>query len=351
MLTKKILALLLPIVSLYCGTTATDPLPCSLKAIYPSLPPFWEIKADYLLWQVNMEGLDMAADNVYIDFFPPPIRGRTYGVSFPFKSGFQISLARILPNPEAIKLELIYSWLNPSQKGSISQDPVVHTFPFYSVKPLEKSPNDTIFVIEHSASFESYYNVLDIQFSRQSCLTPFFLISPFLGIRSGWQTQNWNTNEEMFTQNPVISHYLYNYSQTFQGAGVLAGCYFEARFFRNSHYLKNLAIIGKTSSAGILGNIKVDSVLSATSPGSNLTYSNAGKSIFAIVPILDLSIGLRLDSCLSHSKTLVEEFYLEALWNTQSWIGLNKMRLCLQVSPQSANMSVQGLTVGAGMIF
>ena len=101
----------------------------------------------------------------------------------------------------------------------------------------------------------------------------------------------------------------------------------------------------------MLGNIKIDSVLSATSHGTNLTYSNVGKSIFAIVPVLDLSIGLRLDSCFSPNKTLVEEIYLEALWNTQSWIGLNKMRLCLQLSPQSVNMSVQGLTVGAGMIF
>lgn len=293
----------------------------------------------------------MAADNVYIDFFPPPIRGRTYGVTFPFKSGFQISFARTIPNPEAIKLELIYSWLNPLKKDSISQDPVVHTFPFYSIKPFEKSPNDTIFVIEHSASFESYYNVLDMQFSRQSCLTPFFIISPFLGIRSCWQTQNWNTDEEMFTQNPVISHYVYNYSQTFQGTGVLAGCCFEARFFKNCNYLSNLAIIGKAASSGLLGKIKLDSVFSSLAPGSNLTYSNVGKSIFDIVPVLDLSIGLRLDPCFSRIKTLVEELYLEALWNTQSWIGLNKMRLCLQLSPQSANMSVQGLTVGAGIIF
>jgi hypothetical protein len=310
----------------------------------------WKFSASYLLWQNIVEGLDMAADNLYVDYFPPPNRGRTYGVSFPLRSGFQITLGANLPNCDGVQFQAVYSWLSPLSKENISYDPVVQTFPFYSVKPFETVPNSDIFVIEHQATFQSYYNLLDLFIQRESAIAPSFMISPLMGLRGTWQKQKWYTDLLMFTLNPVVSNYQYNYTQNFGGAGPILGGYLRFFPFRNFSFLKSVSFFGKMAASGILGNIQVSSIFSASSPNSNPTYSSNKKNVFSIVPVWDLSIGLYFEKELEIQNSFYE-IYLKALWDTQAWIGFNKMQSSLKFFSTPYSMTVQGLTIELGLLF
>ena len=334
---------------LFC--TECYPQIASLQTGIPNKELEWKFSGEYLLWQISMEGLDMAADNAYIDYFPPPHRGRSYGVSFPWKSGLQIRVGAIFPENQGKELEIVYSWLYPVVKENISTDPVVQTFPFYSVKPTERVPNSQVFVVDHLATFQSYYNLLDFRMGRENQIAPSFRATPYLGLRGTWQKQLWDTNLQMFTQNPVISNYLYSYIQNFQGAGPLFGGSFKFFFLKKYPFFENLALIGNISVAGILGNIRVDSLFSAIAPFSHLVYSSNQKITFTIVPVWDLSIGLIFEKIFSKNPTYFSAMHLNILWDIQSWIGFNKMQSSVVYFSTPSSMTVQGLTIGLGFVF
>lgn len=323
----------------------------TLQGTYQSKELDWRISGNYVLWQVAVEGLDMAADNAYIDYFPPPHRGRAYGVSFPLKSGFQIALGTLVEGLNGGALELIYTWLSPLCKENISQDPVVQTFPFYSVKPSEKLPNSHVFVVDHLAMFQSYYNLLDLFIGRENQIAPAFTLDLFTGLRGTWQKQLWNTNLLMFTENPVFSNYLYNYKQDFQGAGPISGIRLKCFPQKNSRFFENLILFGKTAVSGIFGNIRVDSLLSTQTSLTNLVYSSNRKTIFTIVPVWDLSIGLSLEKKYKTGLNTPYTVFFQALWETQCWMGFNKMQASVIYFSTPYSMTVQGLTAGIGVLF
>lgn len=338
------------LVQMFCWTDSFSQI-ASLQTGIHNKELEWKLSGEYLLWQISMEGLDIAADNAYIDYFPPAHRGRSYGVSFPWKSGVQIGVGAIFPESQGTELELVYSWLYPVIKENISTDPVVQTFPFYSVKPTERLPNSQVFVVDHLATFQSYYNLLDFRMGRENQIVPAFRVTPYLGLRSTWQKQLWDTNLQMFTQNPVISNYIYNYIQNFQGAGPLFGGRFKFFFLKKYPIFENFALIGNISLAGILGNIQVDSMFSAVSPLSNLFYSSNQKTIFTIVPVWDLSVGLLFEKIFSKGTKVFSAIRFNILWETQSWIGFNKMQSSVVYFSTPSSMTVQGLTAGLGLVF
>lgn len=312
----------------------------------------WDLslKGNYLLWQTTQDGLDIAWDNVYVEEYSHPCRGRTYGVSFPFRSGFQIE-AELNTGVSDISFKAIYSWLSPKQKENISLDPGITTFPFFSVKPSELVPNSTIFVMEHSATFEQYYNLLDLFLHRAVSFTPKLEIDFSYGIRSSWQRLNWYTNELVFTLNPITSNYLYDFTQKFSGAGPIFQIESKIFFFKDFKFIHPLAIYFKSASSLLLGSTTVTGLLSAESPFSFLNYFDNQTSIFSLIPVVDFSTGLFYELSLEKKGWRVRQLNFDALFETQSWIGFNKMLCLIKGQKSTYNMTVIGLTLGVEMIF
>jgi hypothetical protein len=332
----------------------------NLKPRYPdsiASPTNWKneswdfsLKGNYLLWQTTQDGLDIAWDNVYVEEYSHPYRGRTYGVSFPFRSGFQIE-ADLNTKVGDISLRGVYSWLSPKQKENISQDPGITTFPFFSVKPTERVPNSTIFVIEHTATFQQYYNLLDLYLHRAVSFTPKLEVDFSFGIRSTWQSLNWYTDELVFTLNPITSNYLYDFTQKFAGAGPIFQIESKIFFFKDLKFLHPLAIYFKNAYSVLLGSTTVKGLLSAKSPFSFLNYFDNQTSIFSLIPVMDFSTGLYYELSLENKRYRIQQLNFDALFETQSWIGFNKMLSLIRGQKSTYNMTVIGLTLGVEMLF
>ena len=310
----------------------------------------FSVKGNYLLWQTTQDGLDIAWDNVYVEEYTHPYRGRTYGASFPFRSGFQTG-AELNTGVNDISFKAVNSWLYPKQKENISQDPGITTFPFFSVKPTEQVPNSTIFVIEHTATFEQYYNLLDLYLCRAVSLTPKVEIDFSYGIRSTWQKLNWYTDELIFTLNPITSNYLYDFTQKFAGAGPTFQLESKIFFFKDFRFIHPLAIYFKSASSLLLGSTTISTLLSAKSPFSFLNYFDNQTSIFSLIPVMDFSTGLYYELTLEKKGYRIQQLNFNALFETQSWIGFNKMLCAIKGQKSTYNMTVIGLTLGMEMIF
>lgn len=312
----------------------------------------WDVsfKGSYLFWQTAQDGLDISVDNIYVEHYSHPYRGRTYGVSFPFRSGFQIE-AVCNTGINDICLKAIYTWLSPKLKENISQDPGINTFPYFSVNPKEKVPNSTIFVIDHFATFQQYYNLLDLYLYRATSISSAFELDFSLGLRSTWQKQNWYSNELMFTLNPITSNYLYDFTQKFSGSGAIFQLESRIYFFKNFKYIYPLALYFKSGCSLLLGTTTATALLSAKSPFTFLNYFDSKSSIFSLIPVFDFSTGLVYELLLEKKRYWIQQLNFDALFETQSWVGYNKM-LCLTLNQRARyNMTVVGLTFGMELVF
>ncbi|MFZ4772889.1 MAG: Lpg1974 family pore-forming outer membrane protein [Chlamydiia bacterium] len=313
----------------------------------------FKIGVDYLFWQVHQDGLLIASDNFYVDPHPDLSRGHAYGANFPFTSGFRAYLAMRLPTPESIDTTAIFSWLSPASRrhACTSNDTGIYTFPLFSVKPTEIMPNKEIFVIDHYSLFQNKYYLLDFEVGRQTQFAPLFILRPFLGLRATWQQQIWYSDEFLFTLTPLTSDYIYDFIQTLSGVGVKSGLNGKIYFSKTLPILKNSALVFKSALSGVYTQTTVTTVLSAVTKDSNLTYYSSKAKLNPIVPVVDLSIGLEYATVLEKPILGLQEIYAEALWETQNWIGINKMLSTNTVFNTPSSMTVQGLTIGLGVVF
>jgi hypothetical protein len=150
---------------------------------------------------------------------------------------------------------------------------------------------------------------------------------------------------------PVDLPLTYNSYQNTSGAGVRAGTNIAWQLFSNSQDFGSLKIIGMSALSGVYGRTYVDALASFTLQGVELYPVYNRTSLNRLIPVVDLSIGLSWNMDFGGEKDNDYNFEIHALWDTQSWIGYGKFNVGLPDPQGAANLTVQGFTIGAQMMF
>lgn len=313
--------------------------------------------ADYILWQVVQEGLETVSSNFNVDGTPSTIsQGSTGFPKFKLLNGFKVHGQVTIAECDDVDLFLQYIWLQRTS-GQNTGTGGNNTYPLFFVDPNDQMVVTAEFASTWGSSFKTSYNVLDLEMGR---LTSFardsFSVRPFWGIRGVWNTHTWiptytgvlGANIALATANTISSY------QNTSGAGVRAGLNLAWQFFSNSEYFGGLKIIGMSALSGVYGRTYVDTTQYTTpsAPGStgNNFYTNRS-SLNRMVPIVDLSIGLSWNMSFGGERDNDYNLEIHALWDTQSWIGYGKHLSAYWIPRGQTNLTVQGFTIGAQIMF
>ncbi len=307
--------------------------------------------ADYILWQLAQEGLDVIESNYGLfsiadpDLFDP-ITANSQGLveypKFKYLSGFKINGRVTLEESEKMDLSLQYIWLqrstgtNTGPGGETSY--YEREFPFYNWR----------------SSFQSSYNVIDFEMGRLSSLAKETLsIRNFFGIRGVINSHTWDISG-LFQIPGVSGSFLENISyQNTSGAGVRSGTNLAWQVFANKKYFSGLKLIGMSALSGIYGRTYVDTLAYKIDSQSNNKQfiANSRASSNRIIPVVDLSIGLSWEIIVEGKKDHNYNIEIRALWDTQSWIGYGKFSTAAPGPITPYNLTVQGFTIGTQIMF
>jgi hypothetical protein len=310
--------------------------------------------ADYILWQVVQEGLETTISNVIDPSAGSSAQlGSTSFPKFKFLNGFKVHGGVTIPNCDDVDLFLQYIWLQRTT-GTNSGTGGTTTYVALPVDILFPNILDNKYVNSWSSSFETSYNVLDFEMGRLSSFSKKSLsIRPFLGIRGVWNTHTW-TPQIIADVYDIIDTLLPNFIISYQstsGAGVRAGANLLWKFFADSEYFGSLKIIGMSALSGVYGRTYVDQQNGTIfQTGTVRGYYNRS-SLNRLFPIVDLSIGLSWDKNFGGEKGSDYNVEIHALWDTQSWIGYGRHLTSYFVSRGPQNLTVQGFTIGAQLMF
>ncbi len=311
--------------------------------------------ADYILWQVVQEGLETVASNFFVDGTSATVsQGSTGFPKFKLLNGFKVHGQVTIAECDDVDLFLQYIWLQRTT-GQNNGTGGANTYPLFFVDPNDQLVATADFATTWASSFRTSYNVIDLEMGR---LTSFardsFSVRPFWGIRGVWNTHTWiPTYTGQLTSSLATSNTISSYQNT-SGAGVRAGLNLAWQFFANSEYFGGLKIIGMSALSGVYGRTYVDTTQYSTpsAPGSTGTnfYSNRS-SLNRMVPIVDLSIGLSWNMSFGGERDNDYNVEIHALWDTQSWIGYGKHLSAYWIQRGQSNLTVQGFTIGAQIMF
>ena len=295
------------------------------------------IGADYILWQLAQEGLEVCESNFSLTGLATTSQGSTDYPKFKYLSGFKINGRVNLEESEKMDLSLQYIWLQRSTG--------TNTGPGGDTTYFER----LITLTDWSSSFQSSYNVIDFEMGRLSSLARDTLsIRNFWGIRGVINSHTWDMSAlsgEAFYDN--ISY------QNTSGAGVRSGTNLAWQLFANKKYFSGLKLIGMSALSGVYGRTYVDTLTYTTNTSSNVkTYLYDNRTSFnRIIPVVDLSIGLSWEMTFEGKKDHNYNIEIHALWDTQSWIGYGKFSTAAPQSITPYNLTVQGFTIGTQIMF
>ena len=326
--------------------------------------------ADYILWQVVQEGLETFAGNygslsgpafsLVQTFSPVQTQGQTTFPKFNLLNGFKVHGGVNIAESGNIDLFLQYIWLQRTTgtntgTGGSQSDALLGVG---LLIPLITASTPTPFT--YSASFNTSYNVLDFEMGRLTSLCEnSFTIRPFWGIRGVWNTNTYNVavNYDIFQDGQEITQpYNLNSYQNTSGAGVRGGLNLTWQLFANSEYFGGLKIIGLSALSGVYGRTYVDTLFQGEFNLNPLTTEisaafNNRTSLNRIIPVVDLSIGLSWDMSFGGERDNDYNVEIHALWETQSWIGYGRHVTSFIAPRGPQNLTVQGFTIGAQLMF
>ena len=296
------------------------------------------IGADYILWQIAQEGLEVVESNYYPAALltTSPSQGSAGYPRFKYLSGFKFHGRVTLEDSENIDLFLQYIWLQRSN-GTNSGTGGPFTYPAYD------SRRDS--VTHWSSSFKSSYNVIDFEMGRLSSFA-----KDTLSIRNlhNWNSVafgSWITGTSTDFPATVTSY------QNTSGAGVRSGTNLAWQLFANKKYFSGFKLLGMSALSGVYGRTYVDTQSFINVNGTvRYTYDNRA-SFNRIIPVVDLSIGLSWERTFAGERDNDYNIEIHAFWDTQSWIGYGRYSTGSPDPTTPQNLTVQGFTIGTQITF
>jgi|GEM_PF-620082 len=326
-----------------------------------------QIGADYIIWEINQEGLITAVNNISSvpgtsdPYKPIPGVGTIYTPNTKARNGFKVHADLIVSTYENVDFFVEYIWLDRSAPETQATTNPDFTHPQLSVGPVVFDGAATTSNLTNiNTVFKFEYNLIDFEIGRLSSLaTNIFSLRPFWGIRSTWQTGYWNTDffgtaldQNFLTPSIQLDTTYVHIQQKTSGAGIRGGLDFGFNLSPNNSYVQNLLLTGTLSMSGIYCSTDVTWVTGEILPTRvNNVYQSTQQKIYRIIPVVDLSLGLGWNYTFGGECKDRYNVELHASWDTQCWINYGQYTANSLYQNGHQNMNVQGLTVGGSLFF
>ncbi len=221
--------------------------------------------------------------------------------------------------------------------------------------PLITSNGGMSDLSEATGNWDNRLQVLNAGFGRTFDVCGCFLFRPHLGIKATWQTMKtrivYDRTSNVFL--PVTRDTL-NFRTDFDGVGLRGG--FDTAWIFNSciRVVGNFAMSSVWSDMCLLRQDIRTTVQTDGQIVNPITNVDLKENFCVLVPVLELLLGVRFDTCVCCSYPA----YIFLGWENQVWFDLNRMILFgtasgvndIEFGPQG-NVYYQGLVVRAGVGF
>jgi hypothetical protein len=214
---------------------------------------------------------------------------------------------------------------------------------------LVDNPNFFVSLNEASARWKLNFNNIDALITNEFCINNCFTFRPSFGLKGAWIHQKFHVFYEF--DNEVFGivlpeGYSSHHRQQFWGVGPKFALTATASVFDSFSLYGNL---GFSTLWGKYEPRRTDLIINSTLDGSvdSTGVICARQCRYRVEPVLETSFGLRWDTDLCCGDY---GFYLNLAWEQQIWFDHNDF-IDLDVNHNHGNLTLQGVTVGAGFSF
>ncbi len=311
--------------------------------------PNYVLYADFIYWQVHPEGLEYARKGGYSgnDEDPVDARGCIETPGCGFEPGFRVG-AFVDLGCCNWDFYAQYTYLNScfSKRDSVDMN-------FLGLAPLIDNIGGLGDINVAKGSWDSHLNVLDFGLGRTFEVNCCFDFRPHFGFKATWQDMKFHVLYEEIENTTTTNRYLIKNKVEFDGIGLRSG--FDAAW----RFSPCFSIVGGFAASAVYSDLCVvresfNSTLTNGSEGAVNQNENLQYNHCALVPVLELMLGIRWDSRVCDCY----DVFVFVGWENQVWWDLNRfINVAYSDSNNNydfgpnGNITYQGLTVRAGLGF
>ena len=304
------------------------------------------ITAEFIYWKAYEEGLQYASSGV-APARTSAGRGKVHAPDFDYEPGFKLGFG-LRFNHDGWDLYANWTWLSEFEgSGDVdsSDDYVVSGSWITPVVAPQIGLNEFgLSMNEADVDSSMQFNALDLELGRNFYISRYLTLRPHFGFKFGWIDQDYKTKyEDLIFPGAVDADYEIKMDQDFFGCGLRTGL--DTVWYFTKHW----GLYGEFAFAALWSQFhssRKDSYEDSGAGIAEYTTLHTRDHFNTITEVLELGLGFRYDTTFFVGDYA---FYLQAGWEEQIWFNQNQFYD--MADNVTGNMSMQGLSVKAGLMF
>lgn len=275
---------------------------CTPVSIY--CPPTWGnifVTGAYLNWKAREDGLAYAITGLKTSGNTPPLaKGETKNLSWDRNSGYRVGLGYIFPCL-CWDLYLNYTRFNTHASGETHVP--LNAQGQATLWEVWGAPAGGTFITDASGKWNLKFQSLDLEAGRTFVFKNCYTLRPFGGLEAIWTKNNYDILYQFF---PFFQD-IHN-DQHFSGIGPRIG------LANNWNIIKYVSLFADGAFSLLCGNYSISRKdIVQTQVGNAAVWVDTGDHFSTVRPVIDLSVGVRLDACFCDRVRIFTKFAYENL--------------------------------------
>jgi len=307
------------------------------------------ITADFIYWKAVEENVHYAYTGALTTTTANAHKGSYHSPDFDFEPGFKLGFGLKFRH-DGWDLFAQWTWLNEFEGENHAHtrtNSQAHSMLHSAFTPQIGLQGDITFDRAH-AEWSMHFNALDIELGRNFFISRYLTLRPHFGFKFGWVDQDYHVKaHNLSALQPITqavtppSEASSKMDQDFFGCGIRTGL--DTVWYFTKHW----GLYGEFAISALWSDFhskREDHVASnVIAKVENLDFK---RTLTTLTEVLELGLGFRYDCTFFLGDY---EFYLQAGWEEQIWFNQNQF--LDTVDTRTGNLTFQGLTVKAGLMF
>ena len=309
-----------------------------------------ELDAAFILWTAREPGLEYVAGSTVISGAPNLEQGTLAQPGFDLKPGFKVGLG-VQTQHDNIELHVGYTWFQSTSNSAMTifgSGGAVDGSALWNYEAVHASMHSELTLNNASSNWSLKFNAIDGMWQRAFWVSEWLQLTPMLGLKGAWISQNMNVTYEGVDANvgSYSIHQLSNNSVRFRGAGIRTGLT-TGWYFTRCWSLQGLLALSTVYGEYTCNTVAGDTT-SANINGVDMFNQNTTDTFYQVAPVLETTLMLQWETYFGDESEY--RFLLNAGWEEQVWFAQSYFTDCGNIN-RGGNMSLQGFTLGARFDF
>jgi len=304
--------------------------------------PAYAVYADFLYWQVTQDGLEFAQTGVATVTTASSqvtTAGKVHQPKCHWEPGFRIGLVVDLGCCDW-DFFAQYTWLQNKESTKVADSATLS--PLWSTNVLNATHAGGIKI-----AVDDQFNVLDFGLGRSFRCNECFVFRPHFGFKATWQQLKNDVYQLPAASSGGTRAHIQNKIE-FDGIGLRGGFDGAWRFSPCFSIVGHAALSAVYSDISVTREDRSEIVNAAGTVSSHVTTAKVKQNICAIVPVLELMLGIRWDSRMCDCY----DVFVMLGWENQVWFDTSRyIHTAADSQGSRGNTNWQGLVVRLGMGF